>query len=74
MEEKDRINSRPAYSSTFLFSQNRPELDIHMQGIQRDPLRDNDDYQLIVPETDGTINTGGRTMAAQTSSYVSFAQ
>jgi hypothetical protein len=76
LDEKDRICSRAPHfpsTSSFLFGQNRAELDIHLQGIQRDPLRDNDDYQLILPGIDASISgSSGRNVPAQTTSNVSF--
>jgi hypothetical protein len=83
LEEKERVLARAAQfpsTTSFLIGQNRAELDIHMQlsmqltQQQRDPLRDNDDYQLLVPGADGNAagGGGGRTILSQTSSHVSL--
>lgn len=62
MEERDNLSSKQSVSS---FLNNRVELDIALQSIQKDTLRDNDDYQLITENN----SIKGR---VQGSSYVSF--
>lgn len=62
MEERDNLSFKQSVSS---FLNNRVELDIALQSIQKDTLRDNDDYQLITENN----SIKGR---VQGSSYVSF--
>lgn len=74
-EESDRQSGR---NRNYL--NNRVELDIAMQTIQRDTLKDNDDYQLITPtdyQTGSRTNVNGtgavgNNWGVQRSAYVSF--
>lgn len=46
---------RSAKQSTASFLNNRVELDVAIQNLQRDTLRDNDDYQLITDGSKGRV-------------------
>ncbi|KAL3102156.1 hypothetical protein niasHS_003565 [Heterodera schachtii] len=70
LDEHERVVSRLQHypsTSSFLLAQNWAELDISMQQIRRDPLRDNDDYQLLIPGSDGQP---GKNIPTQTSAHL----
>lgn len=74
LDERERIMGRLSHfpsTSSFLLSQNRAELDISLQQIRRDPLKDNDDYQLLIPGGEAQSQPG-RSVPAQMSSNVSL--